>query len=274
MDFTFESGATIKVFYKEIISKADVPSSLPPGIPFTDACFMGIYSSDSYYILGDFFLRSAYAVFDLTNHRVGIAQSNLNSTTSNVVEVPAGAASIPQVTGVSMPNSSPTPTSSPISTSKPSPAPTTPTPSPSNTSKPTPNHTVPIAIGVAVPVVVIIAALIGFFLYRRRKTSQPPPASELYQSPPVQQNPQKGTATAQNQYVGAGYGGQHRLSNMSELPSPVSSPQPTYNGFHNNAMYSVNENPPSWSPTNEKTAATGYNEYHGTSGPIPDMPGR
>lgn len=263
MDFSFESGSTVKVLYKEIISKAFVPDPVPSGIPFTDVCFMGIYNGDSSeYVLGDFFLRSAYAVFDLTNHRIGIAQSNLNSTTSNIVEIPAGAASIPQVTGVTMPNPSASPTTSPISTSKPTPGPTSPIPPPPNTSKPAPNHTVPIAIGVAVPVVVILAALIGFFIYRRRKTSPPPPVSEHYQ------DPKKDMPVVNNQYVGASYSGDARFSGLSELPSPMSSPRLNQNGFDNHAMQGVDEVPPSWSPTAEKK------EYHNVSGPIPDMPGR
>jgi hypothetical protein len=38
--------------------------------------------------LGDTFLRSAYVVYDLTNDRVAMAQSLMNATRSNVVEIP------------------------------------------------------------------------------------------------------------------------------------------------------------------------------------------
>ena len=48
-------------------------------------------------ILGDFFLRSAYVVYDLENNLVGIAQTNMNSSSSNVLEVPEGVTTIPQL---------------------------------------------------------------------------------------------------------------------------------------------------------------------------------
>ncbi|KHO00201.1 Peptidase A1 [Metarhizium album ARSEF 1941] len=55
--------------------------------------------SDRFYLLGDTFLRSAYVAYDLANRQVGLAQSNVNATGSNVVEIQKGAKSLPNVTG-------------------------------------------------------------------------------------------------------------------------------------------------------------------------------
>jgi hypothetical protein len=118
--------------------------------------------------LGPGFLRQAYTVLDLTNHRVGVAQSVLNTSLSNVVEVQAGAASIPQIMGVPIPIQSPSPTPHPISNS---------TTTSHSTSK---NHGVAIGVGVAVPVVAILAGLLAFFFWRRRRHT-----SSADDTPPV-----------------------------------------------------------------------------------------
>lgn len=70
------------------------------GFDSDDACLFGLLPSDDYYLLGDTFLRSAYVVYDLDNYRVALAQANLNSTESNVVEITNGSNSLPDVTGV------------------------------------------------------------------------------------------------------------------------------------------------------------------------------
>lgn len=44
-------------------------------------------SSSNFTLLGDTFLRSAYVVYDLSHHQIGLAQANLNSSTSTVVEL-------------------------------------------------------------------------------------------------------------------------------------------------------------------------------------------
>lgn len=79
----------------------------------------------------------------------------------------------------------------------------------------------------------------------------------------------KDNVQVHHQYAGAGYVDPSRLSNMSELPSPVASPQPTYNGF--DRMQSVTEGPPAWAPTNEKAPA--YDGSQHVLGPV-DMPAR
>ncbi|KAI1334550.1 aspartic peptidase domain-containing protein [Xylariaceae sp. FL0016] len=61
-----------------------------------DACQFGIQNfSSSPYLLGDTFLRSAYVVYDLENNEIGIAPTDFNSTTSNVVAFASQGAQIP-----------------------------------------------------------------------------------------------------------------------------------------------------------------------------------
>ncbi|ETS77657.1 hypothetical protein PFICI_09719 [Pestalotiopsis fici W106-1] len=76
----------------------DTPRGL--GFDSDDACLFGILPNDEYYLLGDTFLRSAYVLYDLDNYRIAIAQANLNSTTSNVIEITNSSTSLPDVTGV------------------------------------------------------------------------------------------------------------------------------------------------------------------------------
>ena len=61
-------------------------------------------------LLGDTFLRSAYVVYDMTHHQVGLAQANLNSTASTVVELSAAAPGLPRVVGVAAQQTTFTPT--------------------------------------------------------------------------------------------------------------------------------------------------------------------
>ncbi|KAM7191810.1 Aspartic peptidase domain containing protein [Naviculisporaceae sp. PSN 640] len=66
-----------------------------------DACQFGIQNSTGgQYILGDTFLRSVYVVYDLDNNQIGIAQTNFNSTGSNIVPFPSRSAEIPSATAV------------------------------------------------------------------------------------------------------------------------------------------------------------------------------
>lgn len=56
-----------------------------------DVCTFGIIpAGDRHPLLGDNFLSSAYAVFDLTNDEISLAPRDFSSTTDNVVVVPAG----------------------------------------------------------------------------------------------------------------------------------------------------------------------------------------
>ncbi|KAK4239590.1 putative aspartic-type endopeptidase [Achaetomium macrosporum] len=65
LDFAFD-GVTIKIPYKELTR--EVPSNPP-------ACFLGIMPSERFTLLGDTFLRSAYAVFDLETDGIWMAQA-------------------------------------------------------------------------------------------------------------------------------------------------------------------------------------------------------
>jgi len=117
-DFAFGGTAaapkvTIKVPISELVYNltglyAIPPDTTLPPLPFKDACAFGImFSSDSpsQYpsTLGDTFLRSAYLVYDLQNNLIGMAQTNFNSSKTNLVEFSANATSIPDVPGVPVP---------------------------------------------------------------------------------------------------------------------------------------------------------------------------
>ncbi|KAL2269643.1 hypothetical protein VTJ83DRAFT_1827 [Remersonia thermophila] len=69
-----------------------------------------------YTLLGDTFLRSAYVVYDLTHAQIGLAQANLNSTSSSVVELSADSDGLPKLTGVAAQQTTftPTPTARPL----------------------------------------------------------------------------------------------------------------------------------------------------------------
>jgi hypothetical protein len=106
--FSFQFGGTdgpvVKVPIEEVVLdnvKSAVAAGFTiPSLPFTDVCSFGIQASSSVFLLGDTFLRSAYVVYDITNNEVAIAQANLNSTKTNIVEIKAGATQVPSVTGV------------------------------------------------------------------------------------------------------------------------------------------------------------------------------
>ena len=108
MTFNFEfggaKGVNISVAVSEMIFDLtgifSTGGYTTPGVSFTP-CALGIAGSGgSDNILGDTFLRSAYVVYDLKNNLVAIAQTNFNSTTSNIVDFTASATSIPNVSGV------------------------------------------------------------------------------------------------------------------------------------------------------------------------------
>lgn len=224
MSFGFESGAVINVPYSEFVTKLYVPNPLPRNLTFTNACFFGIWSAGTGdNVLGDFFLRSAYVVYDLTNNHIWMAQAVLNSTKSNVVEIQAGAVSLPQITGVT-PLS---PTAS-TSSSKTSPTGTSTSSSPAHTgSPPKNNHAVAIGAGVGVPLGVALVAVIGFCFWWRRRSRKSEPEkvpSPQHQPAPL---PELGDSTYINAgavYKDHGQGGV-RVSQMSSAPSELSAVQ-------------------------------------------------
>lgn len=117
-------GATIVLPASQIVLDvfAGMQSQIPSNVPFSNACLFGFQdigsasssslsavaaanivaatSGGSFALLGDTFLRSTYAVYDLTNNEIALAQSNLNSTSSKVVELQASDSGIPTLTGV------------------------------------------------------------------------------------------------------------------------------------------------------------------------------
>lgn len=61
-----------------------------------DACQFGIQPANDLPILfGDTFLRSAYAVYDLINNKIALANTDFNATDSNIVPFASQGAAIP-----------------------------------------------------------------------------------------------------------------------------------------------------------------------------------
>lgn len=115
-EFVFD-GKTIQVPIDEMVidAYADVQAlfkqylirnkGLTEVSDWDSVCMFGIGSTadfdidtDKFTLLGDTFLRSAYVVYDLDNERLAIAQANLNSTDSNIVDITPG--DLPVVSGV------------------------------------------------------------------------------------------------------------------------------------------------------------------------------
>ncbi|KAI4730866.1 acid protease [Aureobasidium sp. EXF-10728] len=91
IDFTF-SSPTIRVSMSELVLVMGYQGRTP-------LCILGIAPADGTTpVLGDTFLRSAYVVYDITNNEISLAQTNFNSTGSNIMEITN--TSIPDATGV------------------------------------------------------------------------------------------------------------------------------------------------------------------------------
>jgi hypothetical protein len=91
IDFTF-SSPTIRVSMSELVLVMGYQGRTP-------LCILGIAPADGTTpVLGDTFLRSAYVVYDITNNEISLAQTNFNSTGSNILEITNS--SIPDATGV------------------------------------------------------------------------------------------------------------------------------------------------------------------------------
>ncbi|KAI0522302.1 aspartic peptidase domain-containing protein [Xylaria bambusicola] len=106
LNFQFggSNGPVIKVPMRELVldnvkGYIALGLELPRDIGFDDVCSFGIQSLQGIYLLGDTFLRSAYVVYDLDHKKIALAQANLNSTETNVMEITA-ASGIPLVSGV------------------------------------------------------------------------------------------------------------------------------------------------------------------------------
>ncbi|KAF4124483.1 Eukaryotic aspartyl protease [Geosmithia morbida] len=120
-DFVFD-GKTIQVPIEEMVvdAFADVRDLFKQYLEVNEGlgdvigdwegvCMFGIGSTSDFDIqftlLGDTFLRSAYVVYDLDNERIAIAQANLNSSDTNIVDIAAG--DLPNITGVKSESCSP-----------------------------------------------------------------------------------------------------------------------------------------------------------------------
>jgi hypothetical protein len=105
IDYQFggSSGPTIKVTMAELVLPLVLSDgSVPTYTNGQAACQLGIQpAGDLPTLLGDTFLRSAYAVYDLANNRIALAQTNFNSTKSNVVSFASAGAPIPSASTAS-----------------------------------------------------------------------------------------------------------------------------------------------------------------------------
>lgn len=93
--FGGSGGPTIQVDLAHLVLQTSSGSSGTTSSSSSD-CAFGISESDSYYLLGDTFLRSAYVVYDLDNKEIALAQSNVNSTSTSITAMTEGS-SIPNV---------------------------------------------------------------------------------------------------------------------------------------------------------------------------------
>ncbi|KAI0201801.1 aspartic peptidase domain-containing protein [Astrocystis sublimbata] len=104
LDFQFGSknGPVVRVPMNELVLdnvKGYINIGLQvPDLPFDNVCSFGLQPLDGIYLLGDTFLRSAYVVYDLTNKKIALAQSNVNATETNIMEITKSG--IPLVSGV------------------------------------------------------------------------------------------------------------------------------------------------------------------------------
>ncbi|KAK3345952.1 aspartic-type endopeptidase [Lasiosphaeria hispida] len=90
---------------KPFIQSGDLVLPKTLGFSPDNACSLGLQPSSEgdVHLLGDSFLRSAYVVYDLTHNTVSMAQSNMNSTKENIIEIAASATGIPSATGAGAP---------------------------------------------------------------------------------------------------------------------------------------------------------------------------
>lgn len=98
--FGGSGGPTIKVAVSQLVLPLTLPNGQTP--TYTDgtaACQLGVQAAGSLPVLfGDTFLRSAYAVYDLDNNRIALAQTDFNATGSNIVPFASSGAPIPSAT--------------------------------------------------------------------------------------------------------------------------------------------------------------------------------
>jgi hypothetical protein len=93
-------GPIIKVSVNELVLPLTLTNGRPPTYTNGEAaCQLAIQAAGNLPVLfGDSFLRSAYAVYDLANNRIALAQTDFNSTDSNIVPFASSGAAIPSAT--------------------------------------------------------------------------------------------------------------------------------------------------------------------------------
>ncbi|KAK5135572.1 hypothetical protein LTR08_005052 [Meristemomyces frigidus] len=94
LDFGF-GGSSAPIVSVPFAELAPLAFDLKTGDPVfledgTQACSFGIGEAEGVIALGDSFLRSAYVVYDLDSKLIGLAQSDFDCTSSNVVEIQTG----------------------------------------------------------------------------------------------------------------------------------------------------------------------------------------
>lgn len=94
--FGGSGGPLIHVTLSEVIRSL---RNKYPGSPFNNTCDLGIRATDTVYLLGDTFLRSAYVVYDIDHNQIALAQANFEATGSNIQEIPSTATGIPLLSG-------------------------------------------------------------------------------------------------------------------------------------------------------------------------------
>ncbi|KAK0619592.1 aspartic peptidase domain-containing protein [Immersiella caudata] len=107
IDFIFGdelNSKTIKVPYYDFVWHA----------PGTSVCVLGAFE-DSFPVLGDTFLRSAYVVYDWDNRNIHLAQSE--NCGSNLVAIGQGANAVPNLTGECSPSTPPVSSVPPVASS-------------------------------------------------------------------------------------------------------------------------------------------------------------
>ena len=87
--FGGKGGPSIQVPFDEMVLPIqDSQGRSPQFKNGQNICSFGLASGgNGPFLFGDTFLRSAYVVYDLTSNQIGMAQTNFNATSSNVVEI-------------------------------------------------------------------------------------------------------------------------------------------------------------------------------------------
>jgi hypothetical protein len=92
MTFRFADSVSINVPLNELVIDTQSGSDGSDG----GTCQFGIAPAGrDTIILGDTFLRSAYVVFDIDNNEISLAQSKMNATDSDIVEIGSGPDAVP-----------------------------------------------------------------------------------------------------------------------------------------------------------------------------------